>query len=79
MRNCHAESGFWHQANQKENVSSFQERLLSQLDERKLILLSVTDAGLTELNTFFMIARRCWQSQRVLMHRLYWLTYVPLR
>ena len=36
-------------------------------------------SGLTELNTFFMIARRCWQSQRALMHRLYWLTYVPLR
>jgi hypothetical protein len=35
--------------------------------------------GLTELNTFFMIARRCWSSQRLLMHRMYWITYVPLR
>ena len=35
--------------------------------------------GLAEVNTFFMIARRCWQSQRELMHQLYWFSFVPLR
>ncbi|KAK9826081.1 hypothetical protein WJX81_000287 [Elliptochloris bilobata] len=35
--------------------------------------------GITELNTFFLIARRQWHSQRNLMHWLYWATFVPMR
>ena len=35
--------------------------------------------GLAEFSTFFMIARRYWRSRRLLMNRLYWFTYVPVR
>ena len=35
--------------------------------------------GLTEINTFFMVLRRQTKFARTLMHRCYWVTYIPLR
>jgi hypothetical protein len=35
--------------------------------------------GLTEINTFFLIARRQWKSQRVVLTAMYWSTFIPIR
>lgn len=35
--------------------------------------------AIVEINTFFLIARRQFQSQRALMHWAYWITFFPLR
>lgn len=35
--------------------------------------------GLCELNTFFLIARRQWKSQRTLFSAIYWATFFPMR
>ena len=35
--------------------------------------------GLCELNTFFLIARRQWKSQRTLFSAIYWASFFPMR